>query len=128
MSTIFEENREAEHLRLSVSKAVMVSMLSEIPPDLRQIQFHYTFNTIHLDCYFDGVPSENSIENMSCIETILIASYYPDVSISHSIHRIDYPLPLPRVDLKNGGYAYARKEKLDSYNFMEQINALILVK
>jgi hypothetical protein len=128
MNSMFEENREAEHLRLIMSTAMRIGMLGEITSNIRQIQFQYSPTTIHFACYFDDHPTEDEIENISCIETEVYSAHYPEISVSFSIHRIAYPLPLPPVDLKNGGYAYARKEKIDAYNFMELINDLMIHK
>lgn len=125
MDKMFAEDYEAEILRLRVLCEVTGSLLAEVPPNLRQVQFQYTSTSIHLISYFDGIPTDDEEMNLSSIDANLIASLYPEFMVSHTIHSLEYPLPIPPVDLKNGGYAYARKEKLDSYNFMDQLSALI---
>ena len=89
----------------SVRRAMDLAMYLEISAPLRAIFVSYGEAKIHFDCYFDGEVSDDDLDSMSCIETELIAMD-SDRSNSYTVHRIDYPEPLP----KRGLYVYARRE------------------
>ena len=90
---------------ISVRRAMDVAMYLEISAPLRAIFVSYGEANIHFDSYFDGEVSDEDRESMSCIETELIAMD-DERRNSYSVHRKDYPEPLPKGDL----CVYARRE------------------
>jgi len=82
------------------------ALLGEITLNLRAVTITYEDNRIHFYCVYDGVASEEERENMSCVETELIADFPESVTISHEIREVnkDQPIQVPGI------WVFARKE------------------
>jgi hypothetical protein len=83
--------------RSSVLLAIHAALLGEISPALRAVSVSWTDTSIHFDCYFDGEVGDEDRDSMSCVETELIAMHPETHVITHEIHRMDYPAPLPQT-------------------------------
>lgn len=83
--------------RSSVLLAIQAALLGEVSSKLRAVSASWTETNIHFDCYFDGDVSDEDRDSMSCVETELLAMYPESHSVSHDIHRVDYPAPLPQT-------------------------------
>jgi hypothetical protein len=83
--------------RSSVFLAMQVALLGEVSSELRAVSVSWSETSIHYDCYFDGEVGDENRDSMSCVETELIAMYPETHVITHEIHRIDYPVPLPQT-------------------------------
>lgn len=86
---------------------IQQALLGEISSKLRAVIVFYGDNNIHFDCYYDGEILEDDIESMSCVETELISMFPENHEITHAVHRLDYPNPVP----KKGIWVYYRREQ-----------------
>jgi len=112
----------------SVRRAMDLAMYLEISAPLRAIFVSYGEANIHFDSYFDGEVSDEDRESMSCIETELIAMD-DERRNSYTVHRRDYPEPLPKGNL----CVYARREATGGLNgdvsaVLERLAVAIKVK
>ncbi len=80
----------------SICLEMQVALLGEVPPNLRMVLVSISPKRIQMDCYFDGQPSEDDMESMSCVETELLASLPHDVEVLTNVERLDFPHPLPQ--------------------------------
>jgi hypothetical protein len=88
--------------------AVQQALLGEVSSRLRCVAVTWGEVSIHLDCYFDGQVDEGDQDSMSCVETEAMAVFPSTHQISHAVHRLDYPNPIP----KETTWAFFRKEPL----------------
>lgn len=80
----------------SVLLTMQAALLGAVSPNLRMVLVSIAPDGVQMDCLFDGDPSEDDVESMSCVETELIASLPPDVIVLTNIERFDFPKPLPK--------------------------------
>lgn len=98
------ESKDRMHV---VLLKVQLALLGEVSPPLRAIFVSWTETSIHLDCYFDGEIDDKDTESMACVDTELVAIFPEDHTIAHTLHRLDYPTPLPQ----RLTCVYARREE-----------------
>jgi hypothetical protein len=70
---------------------IQTAILGFITENMRSITFGINLNKIIIRFVYDGVCTDDDVENCSCIETEVIASYYSKYIISTDIISIDYP-------------------------------------
>lgn len=90
-------------LKLSIQRA----LLGEITPNIRCVIVNIISKKIELFFFIDGKVTEDDEENISGIETEVIADFEDDFDIETSIKRIDYPNP---IVIEHGYCVYRRKE------------------
>lgn len=78
-----------------VHLAMQSALLQEVSSRLRAVMVRWDENSIHFDAYYDGEPTEDEVESMSCVETELWAMSAPDHTISHNTLRWDHPRRVP---------------------------------
>ena len=86
--------------------AMQLALLDEIGPDVRGVSVRWTDETVHFDCYVNGVPSSRDKDSMGVVETEVIAVFPEHHQVTHTIHRLDVPILLPN-DLR---WVYTRRE------------------
>lgn len=86
--------------------AVQLALLGEISARLRAVAVSYDNSSIHLDCYYDGEILDEDRDSMSCVETEVLAVFPETHTTTHTLHRRDFPEPIP----KDVAWVYARKE------------------
>lgn len=90
-------------LKLSIQRA----LLGEITPNIRCVTINIINKKIELSFFIDGKVTEDDQENISCIETEVIADFEDNFDIKTNIKRIDYPYP---IVIEHGYCVYRRKE------------------
>lgn len=87
-----------------------MALLDNVTPNLRGVTVGWNAKSkeIYSIFLYDGEITEDMIEDVSCIETEIIAHYYDDFTISVNIERYDYPAPLAGKHLNV--WVYYRKE------------------
>lgn len=93
-----------KRLRLSMQSA----LLGAVTCNMRNISVDIIGNKIELCFFIDGEIRTEDEENISIIETEVIADFEDNFDIDTVIKRLDYPLP---VILENGCSVFQRKEK-----------------
>ena len=86
--------------------SVQKGLLGEVGSNLRAVRVRIDEEAIHLSSFFDGPPSEEDRESMSCVETQVIADLPDNITVTMAVNQCDYPLPLP----KEGYGAFIRRE------------------
>ncbi len=76
-------------LVLSVNRALW----GEVSCSLRSVQVEYQKSEIHLYCFYDGEISEEDVEAMSSVAS-LVAADFPHHNVYEHCIRIDCPNPL----------------------------------
>ncbi len=84
------------------------ALLGEISSRLRGITCAIEGNVVRVRCYFHGEIKDEDMESMSCVESMLLADYHPDICIDLKVERLDYPEPLASRFLM--AWIYRRKE------------------
>lgn len=102
MKPSHEEIEKEIGIRLSLQRA----LLTQISPQLRGVAFSVENQCVCIHFYFDGPISEDDTESVSCVETEVIADYYPELSVSAKSIRLDMPNPM----LDGGTWVYLRRE------------------
>jgi hypothetical protein len=92
--------------RNDVLLAMQQALLGEVTPNLRAVTVAYDESDIHFCCFYDGVASETDRENMSCVETELIAHFPESHTVSHEVRELDRFQPISGP----GIWVFARKE------------------
>ena len=91
-----------EQFMLEIQRA----LLGEVSPHLRAVTIQHSDNMLHFDAYFDGEIDEDDVESMWCVDTELVAALPETIQVTHSSHRIDSPMRLPKKDIT----VYLRRE------------------
>lgn len=96
-----------EHLkRLKLS--IQSALLGAITENIRNVAVDISKNKSMLYFYIDGKISDDDKENISIIETEVIADFEDDFDIESIIKRVDFPVPI----VLNRGYSvFQRKER-----------------
>jgi hypothetical protein len=92
--------------KCEVLVGIQNALLGEVSAGLRAVVVTFDAQSIHFDAYYDGEPSEDDVESMSCVETELIAMSPEDHVITQRVTRLDHPEPIPKV----GHWVFFRKE------------------
>ncbi|HEK0805670.1 TPA: hypothetical protein SMT48_000972 [Proteus mirabilis] len=98
-----ERYKYIKRLKLSIQSA----LFGEITPNMRCVLVDIVNKKIELFFFIDGEVTEDDEENISIIETEVIADFEDDFDIETHIKRIDYPAP---IVLDHGYGVYRRKE------------------
>ena len=85
---------------------IQQALLGEVSRNLRAVIVSYSDEAIHFDCYFDGKIDEEDIDSIQCVDTELVAAFPETETITHSLHRLDDPAPIPQ----KGIWVYRRRE------------------
>lgn len=91
--------------RNRVLLTVQQAFLYEITREIRCISLVILEKTATIKVYFDGEISKETIEEMSCVETEIMAAF-PENEIQLLSIRMDYPSKIPFEGL----FSYMRKE------------------
>lgn len=83
-------------------------MLGEVSRHLRAVTVSYDFNSVSVDCYFDGKVSDDDRESMSLVETELLAWFPQTHSVTLRMQRLDFPNLIPKDRL----WVFHRKESI----------------
>ena len=97
------------HRKHQVLVAVQQALLGEVSERLRVVAVSYDDTSIHLDCYYDGEIGYADREAMSCVETEVMALFPDTHSVTHSVHRKDYPDSIAKGKI----WAFCRKEDIE---------------
>lgn len=92
-----------KRLKLSMQSA----LLGSITENMRNIAVDLTGNKITLYFFINGDITDDDKENISIIETEVIADFEDEFDIEAIIKRIDYPKP---IILERGCSIFQRKE------------------
>ena len=76
--------------------AMQMALLDEVSDRVRAVSVSWTDTTIHFDSYFDGEIADDDRESMACVDTELVAWFPESHTITHTVHRLDYPQRLPQ--------------------------------
>lgn len=90
-------------LRLSIQSA----LVGEITPNIRRVIVNIIEKKIKLFFFLDGEITEDMEEDISCIETEVIADFEQDYTIETMIKRIDFPI---KINMHEGFCVYGKKE------------------
>lgn len=91
-------------LRLSIQRA----LLGEITPNIRSVIVNIVEkNKIKLFFFMDGEVTEDTEEEISCIETEVIADFEQSYTIETIIKRIDFPI---KINMSEGFCVFSKKE------------------
>jgi len=88
------DNKNDEYgisLRLSVQRA----LLGHIPPSLRSVSVEYRGTEIAAYFVFDGEPSDDDKELLSCAASELISDYSDPYILKEEYLAISYPAAIP---------------------------------
>lgn len=88
--------------------AIQQALLGEVSARLRCVSLSWEDTSVHFDCYFDGEIDDRDRDSMSYVETELMAAFPATHAITHAVHRLDYPAPLPQDHIR----AFSRRETL----------------
>lgn len=72
----------SDHLRCRVMAAVRVGMLGMVKPHLRRVSVAWDEKSISLRAVYDENFTSGDIEDISILETELIADFWPDLEVS----------------------------------------------
>ena len=86
------EMQRYETVRIAIQEA----LIGRVSAQLRKVRANFGQTNIHLDCYFDGEVYDADRESMASVETELAAAFPNNHSVTHTVHRIDYPQPIPK--------------------------------
>ena len=87
MSENIKSNRD---VILSASRGLW----GNVPPSLRAVSVDVDDQKVYFRCIFDGVPSEDDWEMLSCAATEVIADYPAPYTIDEEYLHIEYPNPM----------------------------------
>ena len=90
-----------------VKPYIMTALLGEIIPSLRAVTVDVKENKIIITSYYDGIISEDLIEDVSCMETEVMAAFFPEYQIEWKAVRCDFPT---KIELNDAYYVMKRKE------------------
>lgn len=93
-----------KRLKLSIQSA----LLGAITENIRNVAVYINEKKIFLYFFINGEISEDEKENISIIETEVIADFEDDFDIESIIKRVDTPEP---ITLDRGFSVFQRKEK-----------------
>lgn len=95
----------------TVLLAIYDALLGAIPAHLRAITARWGETDIHFDCFYDGEITETDQETMEIVETE-VSSHYPVThTVSHGVHRLDFPAEFPDW----GRFIFHRQEDLPPF-------------
>ncbi|MDF7675809.1 hypothetical protein PT286_03555 [Neisseriaceae bacterium ESL0693] len=90
-------------LRLSIQSA----LIGEITPNIRRVIVNIIEKKIKLFFFIDGEVTEDMEEEISCIETEVIADFEQGYTIETTIKRVDFPI---EINISQGYCVYGKKE------------------
>ncbi len=94
--------------RVGVLLSLQRALVGQVPPTLRGVLVALTVDVeARMICYFDGVIAEDDEEDVQCAYTEVLADF-PDYDIHLEIHRLDTPIPLPKIPEGAGHWVYMR--------------------
>ncbi len=91
----------------SVQLSIMTALFGEITPNLRAVILNVIGNSIKIISYYDGIIDENLREDVSCMETEVMADFSEEYEIEWKAVRLDFP---EEIKLGDAYYVMKRKE------------------
>jgi len=95
-----------ERAGLSVGRG----LLGTVTPRLRVVQVVVSPGGFAIECYYDGIASDEERELMSAMEGEVLADFFDEVGVELRIMRLDAPTPVPTYEVGVGWRVFARYE------------------
>jgi len=80
----------ATNVRLSAQRA----LLGAVPGNLRAVTLDIKGERVEVRFYFDGAIQERDAELISEVESEMMADFEPEIHVSTTLVRLDYPQPI----------------------------------
>lgn len=75
-------------LRLKIMAALQIAMVGMVKPNLRSVLISYSASDIFTRFVYDASFTADDVEDVSCIETELMAHFYPEFNVECSAESI----------------------------------------